>query len=319
MRLSQSGGQFFSHRRGLRIIRQVLPFGRVNLMVIQLYADDRAAFVPPFGVTPALGAYGSARSLTALNLCVGGLFPGAPRRIEQRDEAAALEMRGRGQAAQLHERWIDVQELDQARAALASGFRTRCSDDQRRAGRQFKQGVLVPPAALAQVIAVIAEEDDDRRVGQLKAVERVEHFAHLRVGERDAGVVSAHELATLLIGEAREGFPECAARQRLWQLRRAVRRVLGELELFEWVEVEVLLRRVERIVRFVETEREEEWFIAPLFHQLDGFTRDLSVGLVFVLALGGQPATPFQAPARQIATFALVAARGRLKVARHVP
>src|SRR5262245_21019017 len=52
LHLFQQRGKFFSHRRGSRVIRQILPFGWVSLMVIQFNANDGIAFVPPFGVTP---------------------------------------------------------------------------------------------------------------------------------------------------------------------------------------------------------------------------------------------------------------------------
>jgi hypothetical protein len=48
---------------------------------------------------------------------------------------------------------------------------------------------------LPEVEAVVADQHDDRVLPEIGAVERVEHHAELRVGERDAGPVGGRRLA----------------------------------------------------------------------------------------------------------------------------
>jgi hypothetical protein len=66
--------------------------------------------------------------------------------------------RGR-EGAEVEERGIEVEEFDGARAD--AGLGAGGGDDERDADGMFEEGVFVPPAALAKVVAVVAEEDDD--------------------------------------------------------------------------------------------------------------------------------------------------------------
>jgi hypothetical protein len=70
----------------------------------------------------------------------------------------------------------------------------RCHDE-RNPQRLFEERVLAQQApVLAEVEAVVAHQDDDRVPPPVVAVESVEHEAHLRVGERDAGLVRGDRL-----------------------------------------------------------------------------------------------------------------------------
>ena len=114
--------------------------------------------------------------------------------------------------------------------------------DQRHAATALEERVLVPPVPLVVVIAVVADEDDQRVVPELEPVERVEHAADLRVHEGDAGVVGAQELHAVLVGEGVEGRRESAARHGERRHGRDVGRVAIELQRAGRIEVEVLLR-----------------------------------------------------------------------------
>ena len=67
--------------------------------------------------------------------------------------------------------------------------------DQRRARGPLEQRLLHPLATLAEMVAVIAEKDDDRVVRQLQPIERVEHAPDVGVEKRDGRVVGACRLA----------------------------------------------------------------------------------------------------------------------------
>ena len=89
---------------------------------------------------------------------------------------------------------------------FAGRFAAGGGDDQRHAGRFLEQALLLPQAVvLAQVVAVVAVEDDDRLVRQLQPVEGVEQLADLRVHERDRGVIGLAGLARAVARPCRGG------------------------------------------------------------------------------------------------------------------
>jgi hypothetical protein len=70
---------------------------------------------------------------------------------------------------------------------------TRRRNEQRDARGLFKGSQLRPQSFMvAEVVAVIAEEHDDRVVPELQAIERFEQHTDLRVHEGGACVVGGH-------------------------------------------------------------------------------------------------------------------------------
>src|SRR5436305_1355206 len=61
---------------------------------------------------------------------------------------------------------------------------------------------LGPQGVLADVIAVVGDEDDHGAAGQLVLVERLQHLADLGVHEADVGEVAVPHLGDLLGGRA---------------------------------------------------------------------------------------------------------------------
>ncbi len=60
----------------------------------------------------------------------------------------------------------------------------------------MRQSALLPDSAvLTEVVAVIALEDDERRVDELQPVEGIEEADDLRIDERDAGIVGLQRAA----------------------------------------------------------------------------------------------------------------------------
>ena len=71
-------------------------------------------------------------------------------------------------------------------AADAAGRDARRADDQRHAQHALvDEDAVIALAVLAERLAVIAGDDDDRPIQQAPAVERLEQPADLRVGKRD--------------------------------------------------------------------------------------------------------------------------------------
>src|SRR5262245_13719495 len=96
--------------------------------------------------------------------------------------------------AEIDERRVEIDELDDAGRALAIALSAGHMNDQRRPGRGFEERALVPPAAAAKMEAVVADEDDDCVLRQAEALEGFQQSADLGVHEGDAGIVGAHEL-----------------------------------------------------------------------------------------------------------------------------
>src|SRR5207249_9827235 len=131
----------------------------------------------------------------------------------------------------------------------------------RRAAGELEERVFIPPPALAQVIAMVADEDDDRLVRKAEPIEGVDDFSDLRIGEGRAGVIGAREFAFFAIGEGGEDIlPPTGERQR--RGGRNVRRVLVKLNPIQRVEVEESFGRDVRIVRLMKSDGEEKRLVA---------------------------------------------------------
>ena len=118
----------------------------------------------------ALQESGMASSITYENK---GGAAGAIGLAQQRHETESFEIVGHADAAQLRQRRKQIDELDERPCRLAA-FHAGRGDDERRVAAALEKRVLVPPLPLAQVISVVAEEDDDRVLRQVESIERVQ-------------------------------------------------------------------------------------------------------------------------------------------------
>src|SRR5687768_3532667 len=127
-----------------------------------------------------------------------GLLRWRSRIPERRDEAPAIEgVRGSGcgEFCEFKQCRVKIDCLDYG-AAASTGFRdTRSSHENWNAHRLLVIGVFAPLAVITEVPAMIAPENDDRFLGQLKAVQLIEHAANLRIHETHRGVVAVNEFA----------------------------------------------------------------------------------------------------------------------------
>ena len=102
-------------RRMLRIIRQVAVLGGIVVVIVEF---DSLPRLIPLGVPPPLGAYRTSLGRSARELHVSGLFPWLIGIVEQGGHTVTGEVRGRRQATEFGECWVDVHELDQPATAL---------------------------------------------------------------------------------------------------------------------------------------------------------------------------------------------------------
>src|SRR5690606_15434116 len=80
-------------------------------------------------------------------------------------------------------------------AGFASPDDARPCKDQRDARRLLHIGVLGPDAMIAEMIAMIAPQDDDRIIRKPFAFERLQHLADLDVDIGNAGIIAVQQLA----------------------------------------------------------------------------------------------------------------------------
>src|SRR5688500_5381352 len=105
------------------IVGEIRVFVRIVVVIVEL--DAVFTFVP-FGAAPA-GCSGAAAPEFGICAAAGlrerGVAKRGARVVEQRAEALALQDGWRGDAGEVAQRRIDVEQLDQARALFAVGFR----------------------------------------------------------------------------------------------------------------------------------------------------------------------------------------------------
>eukprot|EP00964_Phaeocystis_antarctica_P043119 scaffold24718_cov56-Phaeocystis_antarctica.AAC.4 len=235
----------------------------------------RAALAVGVGLSPAAVRKLRLGVVPVVRACLAVPAVGS---LDHRDDAAALEPLGLGQARELHERGVDVDELHEgARVGDAVGVgllpkelqllvlrrgEPRRANDERHARRELRVGVLGPKPALAQVPAVVAEEGHGRVLRHLQVIQLVEDLANVEVGSGDGSVVGAPalfrrleltrrghaEIAADAVPAAREGARRCAL-----GIVAVLRLVVNVL-----VHVDEALRDVPRRVRAPEAGGDEE-------------------------------------------------------------
>ena len=194
----------------------------------------------------------------------------APRlALGRREEVQPVGLRlgrtrhaGEGQA-----RREEVGQADQAGAdrtgAGMSGLpvRLRGAEDQRHARRAFVRDRLRAEVMVAEHLAVVAGEQDQRAAEEVHLAQAREEDAEVVVDLRDARVVGAARVADLRLAQARE---HVELEGRLEQARRDARRVGrpvavdGRRDFGVAVQFPVVAARIERRVRLGETRPEEE-------------------------------------------------------------
>ncbi len=235
--------------------------------------------------------------------------------VEQRSEARAFKIRRWRETGEFRERGIDIHELDKS-GALHAGFLAGSTHNQRDVSVILIVRVLAPHAVLAELPAVIAPHDNDRVIGEIQLVERVEKLANLGIGVRQRGVISMKEFERLVGGKrtvlrnvavVSQFSPICTGER--WSVFRSDVIVLGQREVAAFVEVPVLLRRDERQMGLHEADREKERLVTvrEAFERLDGHLCHRAVVIGFignVSRFGGRsPASFLQGSSLHAALF----------------
>jgi hypothetical protein len=246
----------FRHGPGVRRVRNpVLFLLGIGGVIVELRAFPA---VVPFDIAIALGADAVAWKRPAPDLRECRLVPRRGGIIEQRPQTPAVEVGRRVQSAEIGERGIEIEEFDGAPGGDTFRLSSWSGDDQRDAGGILERALLHPKAMFAGVITMIAPEDDDGIVGELKPIQGIEQPTDLRVHEGDRRPISLEGLARLELGHAK---PRMGLR-RTERGRRDIRKVIPwpgrERHRFDWIELEILLRRDVRAMGTIESGGDEE-------------------------------------------------------------
>ena len=85
---------------------------------------------------------------------------------------------------------VDVYKFDNAWRGQAVAFGFGGANNERGSGSLFEEGTFLPDAIVfAEVVTVVAPEDDDGVVSETIFFESVEHATDLGIDKGDAGVV----------------------------------------------------------------------------------------------------------------------------------
>ncbi len=147
---------------------------------------------------------------------------------EERLEVFAFYGVGDREGAEGGDGGVEIEEFDET--AADGGFGAGGGDEEGCAAGAFEERVFVPPAAFAEMIAVVADEDDDGFVPEVETVHGVHEAADLGVGLGDPGVVMCEEVHAVLVVEAVEGGFEGTAAEGVFVEGRGVGGVAVEGE-----------------------------------------------------------------------------------------
>ena len=273
----------------VRVADLVVELGGVDGIVVPVAPEGQAPAVIADAVTHERFAGVAARILAD-----GDGTHGGGGVVQHGLEADAFDVLGLGQAAEVREGGVDVDELGEREALAARGLLAGGADDQRRPRGDLKVGVLVPESVLAELPAVVAPEDDDGIVRQAFLLEGVQHEADLRVHVADGGVVTVTETT-------REGVADLTA---VGDIGVAFELAVGvtdeawgaggkflvgrDVDLGRVIEIPIFLGRDEREVRLGHADGQEEGLPA-LLQLAQGLRREsggLAVGISVVGDVG---------------------------------
>ena len=193
------------------------------------------------------------------------------------------------EAAEVGHGRIEVEQLRHALRGLADDLVVRIADDERHPGGVFVERTFLPESVFAEVVAVVADEDDEGVLIEPLLLQFREHQAELGVHEGHRGQVGLLGRALRVFAHAVVGHGSIGKGD--LGLRGAVGGGVGhELDLILGVFLKILLRRDVRRVRTEEADGQEERLLSLFLQEGDGLGGDLAVGLLGVRAFRGEPA-----------------------------
>ena len=163
---------------------QIFVFQWVGAMVVELLGAIRFAAIPGVAVT-AIGE-GMVAELVGRQ---GGMIPLHLRVLQQWHKAAPFVLRIRREPAQLDQRGIHIEQVDDTIALNTGGCHAGHADHERHAVRLFPQIGFAVFRLLAQMPAVVAPEHEDRVVGVLALLQCIEQHTQAVVHVADVGEV----------------------------------------------------------------------------------------------------------------------------------
>ena len=259
---------------------EVGPLVGIVLMVVEFFAA-----VGVLDVAPAFGA----DSVVALVVGGdGGAGAGGLGIFELGKEADAFEVVARGEAAEFDEGGIEIKEFGGLFAA-AIFVDAGSGEDEGDAGGAFPECIFAGDGFFAEMVAVIAPDDDDGVIGLAGLFESIEEPTDLGIDEAGGGEVGADEVAPLIVLadplEARfgEGPMEIPGEAR--GIGAVVREDGGKNGVVIGIEVEPWLGDVAGDVREEETDGEEEGLVARKGAELFGGPRGDDVVLLVFIAM----------------------------------
>ena len=119
----------------------------------------------------------------------------ARRIFEERTEAVALDLGRRRQPGEVGQGSIEIDELGKAGGHATVARRARRGNHERHARALLEQAGLLPQAVIAQVVAMVAGEDDDRAIREPQSIERLQDHADLCVHQARGCAVGPNRLA----------------------------------------------------------------------------------------------------------------------------
>ena len=288
--------QLSQRRHGVdvgRIVGKVHQLARIGVVVVELPPCRPAV---PLRVAVTAGPQAHATHAATLDFGerrpVGERLGSPPRGDERREAAAVAGSRGERHAGEITDRRANVDQFHRHlrsradRAAEPGGH----GDHQRHPGALLEQALLLPEVVLAEVIAVVAGEDDDRVVGEPKAVEGPDDLPNLRIDERHRRPVGLKRLAAEVAMEPHL-LRLAAGQGRLRHMLVVIGRHVGKPDTVERMAIEPGFRRDIRGVRPEETDGEEErgLVVRKGLQPRHGLGRSQAVGLLRVAPLGREP------------------------------
>ena len=176
-RRGQQRGEFAEAGGFGGTIGEILGFKQLVAAIGVKFAGDDGTIgqFSPFDVSVRGRARGVAHELgpevfpadpRTRKLADRGAAAGNGGRAEIGGEAATLELLPRRQAAELDQRGIDVEQLDQRGRMHTPGTRVGRGHDERNAGVGLKVGRLGPEPVFAEMETVVAPDDHNRVQGE---------------------------------------------------------------------------------------------------------------------------------------------------------
>ena len=214
---------------------------------------------------------------------------------EERLEASADDFVIGGEAAEIDEGGVDVDEADDGvcfSSVLLTLHTWRETDDERRKGGAFPEGVFLEGVFFAEVVTVVGPENDDGVVAVRARFKGVEDLADLGVHEGDAGEVALDDVLPLVFffGPFGAGVAVVdGVLGRFGDVFEVVFFVGRQGQFFAVIHVEVFLRGVPRDVGAEEADHEHEGFGVLFTEALDGPVRGEAVAHFALFAIVRSP------------------------------